>query len=197
MSRDRFYHFHSTGTDPCSMAKDAYERARATWLCVGCTAPKPGTKAVDVHIQEKMPAEPSLTFVNGCGVPIANREFLMSLGIDLVQQDLYLGKVFGPTGDVFTNLVTFRGRRQIIVRGSKNVSYRQCDVCGRSVYFAMGNRYLYPQPAADVSIFESDLFGLVVASEAMERIKINQWRKLGVEELKVTEKPQDGLSKLE
>jgi hypothetical protein len=196
MSEEHFYHLHSTGIEPCSMTKDAYERARATWLCPGCAAPKPGTAAVDVHIQEKAPSEKPLSFANGCGVPLANREFLLSLGTDVVQRDLYLGKVFGPRGNVLDDWVTFRGRRRVIVRGSKNVSHRQCNVCARHVYFAMGSRYLFPPPGSDASIHESDLFGLVVTPELAARVTVNRWPKLGVEELKVVEKPKDALPEL-
>lgn len=54
--------------------------------------------------------------------------------------DLWLGNVFDFEGRCIDDWKTFRGRHRLIVRGSKNVSYRQCVECGRYVFFAMGNR---------------------------------------------------------
>lgn len=121
---------------------------------------------------------------------------MLSLSKDAVQRDLYLGNVFGPNGNVLDDWVTFRGRHRVIVRGSKNVSYRKCNVCGRHVYFAMGSRYLFPQPTSDASIQESDLFGLVVTPQVMARVTVSRWPNLGVEELKVAENPKDALPEL-
>jgi len=196
MKRQYFYHLHSTGTSPCTMTKDAYQHARATWLCTGCAAPKPETKSVDVKIQEPYPIESPLTFVSGCGIAIANWEFLKGLNEDILRRDLFLGKVIDPTGIVLRDWVTWRGRRRLIVRGTKNVSHRQCDICGRHVYFAMGRRYLFPRPPTDALIYESDLFGLVTTREVIASITLNRWPKLGLEKLQVLEKPKDSLPEL-
>lgn len=196
MSTANFVHLHPTGMSPCTLEKRAYAEAVETWLCTGCGAPKSAVGAIDVQIEEEQPANEPITFVNGCGVVLARSDFLQLLGEARVQADLLLGKVSASSGKVISNWVTVRGRHRVIVRGSKNVSYRCCESCGRHVYFAMGARYLSPSPAGKASIYESDLYGLVVASSVLEGVSFRNWSKLGIENLKVLPKPKDALGDL-
>lgn len=182
--------------NPCTLEKSAYARAIGTWLCISCGAPKPSVGSVDVQIQEQCPVDLPITFVNGCGVVLVHRDFLAMLGTDRVRADLLLGAVAGPSGDVTRQWVTIRGRRRVIVRGSENVSYRRCELCGRQVYFAMGARYLYPAPPSGRSIYESDLYGLVVESDVLDGVSLSGWPMLGVESLQVVPNPKDSLGEL-
>jgi hypothetical protein len=196
MSNTEFVHLHPTGMNPCTLVKSAYAAAIETWLCTGCGAPKPSVGAVDVQIQEERPADAPIAFVNGCGVVLARRDFLLLLGTARVQADLLLGEVSGPSGKVMPDWATVRGRRRAIIRGSKNVSYRRCESCGRHVYFAMGSRYLFPAPVDGASIYESDLYGLLVAPNVLEGISLSSWPMLGIESLKVLPRPKDSLGEL-
>ena len=137
-----------------------------------------------------------LTFVMGAGVPIILRRFLDALGAEIIERDLALGAVLDPRGEPVQDWVTFCGRRRLIIRGSKNVSYRECGDCGRHVYFAMGKRYLFPSPPNDATIFESDLFGLVVPGLLYERLQVREWRGLTIDELPVLSAPLDSLGEL-
>lgn len=188
-----FYHLQSSTMAPCSIDKDAYAQARKTWLCEGCCTPKPEQREIDCRIQETRPTDEPLNFVNGCGVPLVCKRFLSELGDDVAMRDLYLGCLYGPDGQPIEDWLTFRGRRRIIVRGSRNVSYRKCSECGRSVYFAMGKRYLYPEPPHDVSIFESDLFGLVLPESVFGRVRFHKWENVTIDRLEVLDFPQDSL----
>ena len=170
-----FVCLQSTTMNPCFLAEDAYAEAKRSWLCSGCCSPKPGFGAVDARLQEA-PKDKPLNFVMGCGLPVAYGKFLDRLGESLVERDLSLGQVFGPDGTRLEDWVTFRGRRRLIIRGSREVSYRRCTECGRDVYFAMGKRYLYPNPPQDVALFESDLFGLVLPEEIFLRVAIEERR---------------------
>jgi len=76
---------------------------------------------------------------------------------------------------------------------AKNASTRVCTECGGRGYYAAGKRYLYPAPPADATIFESDLFGLVVPPEVYERVSVKRWRMLGIDKLPVLDQPMDGL----
>lgn len=196
MSTLEFIHLHPTGMSPCTLEKSTLAQARETWLCVGCGAPKPLSGAVDVQIQEEQPEDVPLTFVNGCGVILARRDFLDVLGHARVKVDLLLGVVKGPSGKVIADWLTVRARNQVIVRGSKNVSYRCCEICGRHVYFAMGSRYLFPAPIAGASIYETDLYGLLVTSDVIDGVPLKMWPRLGVERLRVLAHPKDSLGDL-
>lgn len=196
MITSEFIHLHPTGMSPCTLDKSALAQAKETWLCSGCGAPKPSVGSIDVQIQEDRPEDVPLTFVNGCGVILARRELVDALGLANVQANLLLGSVTGPTGEKVTDWLSIRARHRVIVRGSKNVSYRCCDVCGRHVYFAMGGRYLFPAPPADASICETDLYGLLVTPEVVDSVALARWPKLGVEKLRVLAKPKDSLGEL-
>ena len=188
---ERFLFLQSTGMNPCSL--DRSFRLTATWTCSGCHYPKVGVGAVDVYVQEEDPADIPLTFVSGSGVQIVHRELLGMLEKEAVRRDLLLGRVLGPTGDVLNDWVTVRGRRRVVVRGSQHVAHRECRECGRHVYYADGPKYLFPAPASDAAIFESNLLGLVVTDEVIALARMKPWAKLAVEELAVAAQPRDGL----
>jgi hypothetical protein len=196
LSMNTFYKLSSTTMNPCTMVKSGYEQARKTWLCTGCAFPRPDTKVVDAAIQEKEPDNVALNFIGGCGLGIVRKDFLLALGEDTVREHLHLGSVGGPDGRLLEDWVTFVGRHRIIVRGSKNAGVRLCSECGRTVYFAIGQLYLYPKPPYGVSIFDAGNGGLVVTGELVGRVKLNSWRKLDCTRLPVLEAPRDGLVEL-
>jgi hypothetical protein len=191
-----FFKLSSTTMNPCTMVKPAYEQARTTWLCTGCAFPKPDTKVVDATIQEEKPDNTPLNMISGCGVGIVRKDFLFSFGEDFVRQHLYLGQVFAPDNRPLEGWVTFVGRHRVIVRGSKNAGVRRCAACGRNVYFAMGQLYLYPEPPPDIAIFDAGNGGLVVSEALIERVNLNAWRKLDCTKLPVLGLPKDGLHEL-
>jgi hypothetical protein len=138
--------------------------------------------------------------VNGWGLPLIRKDFLFSFGEDAIRKDLFLGKLYGPDGNLIEDWVTFRGRGKLIVRGSKRAGFRQCDKCGRNAYYAEGSRYLYPAPPKDVLLFESHLYGLVICQKLFETIDIAAWKKryrrLRVDKLPVLATPKDGFTEL-
>jgi hypothetical protein len=187
---------HTLTMDPCSLEKSAYARAASTWLCTGCCVPKPDVCHVDVSLQEPPMDEP-INIVQGCGLTLVYRPFLEKLPTDAVSRDLYLGRVFASDGMESEEWVTVRSRRRLIVRGSKHAGVRKCDQCGRDVYFAMGEKYLYPEPPNDVAIFESSGGGgLIVANELFTALDLSNWPKLDIETLPVVVEPKDGFGEL-
>lgn len=191
-----YYHIQTATMDPCALTKDALVHARKSWLCGGCGAPKPGIAEVDVQIDTDPIGLSPLNFVNGTSVPLARKSFLFQLGFDLLRNQMHIGKVIDSKGNVLDEWVTFRGRERVIVRGSKNVFHRVCDLCERHVYFAMGKRYLYPAPSSDAAVMESDLFGLVLSEDQFAKVIVNEREGLTVDELPVLPKPLDSLGNL-
>lgn len=190
-----YFHLHSKTMHPCSDTKKAYAEALQTWLCAGCARPKPDVQAVDVWLQNRAPRDKPLNFVFGSAVGLIHKDLLEAIGATIVEQDLYLGQVIGDCGRL-EDWATFRGRRGVIVRGSKDASFRTCPECGRNIYCASGKRYLYPTPPRDATIFESDLFGLVVPPDVYKRVSKRNWRMLAVDSLPVLAEPADGLGEL-
>jgi len=190
-----YYHLQSATLSPCSLTDAGYTVACETWLCPGCCAPLPGTNALDVQL-DHTPHDGPLNFVNGCGVPVALWTFLDAIGKEVVQHELMLGRVYGPDGTTLQEWATFRGKQRLIIRGTNNVSHRRCSDCGRHVYFAMGRRYLFPEPPDGVEIFESDLFGLVLSQHLYSQIEMSKWTNISVDELPVLKAPNDSLGDL-
>ena len=173
MKKKKNYIFISSGTmDPCFLTKELYSIADKTWLCTGCNYPKRDVKGIDITIQGKMIENRPLNVVMGAGIPVAKKEFLFSFGEDIIERDLYLGKIFNEDGMLMEEWVTFRGKRKLIVRGVIEAGYRTCKKCNRNCYFAMDKKYLYPEPPQDTFLFENSLFGLVFPEALYEKIKI-------------------------
>ena len=126
---------------------------------------------------------------------LAHRDLLGMLRSDHVQSDLMLGEVRNTAGKVLPDWATVRARRRLIVRGSEDVSHRRCQICNRYFYSVGGEKYLFPAPASDAFIFESDI-GLVVRPETVNKRDLEGWPKLGVDDLKVLPAPRDGLGDL-
>lgn len=188
-----YHHIFPQTMHPLDMPKESYEAARHTWLCNGCCQPKPGYRALDATVVNNRPSAAALDFVMGCGIPVARKELLFSLGEDTVRRDLYLGRVFGPNQKPFEELVTFRGRYRLIVRGDKLVGNRICDQCRRQLYSAISGSYLYPEPPLGIGMFESHLCGLVISDDIFRRLDLKKWKETTHEELYVASAPKDGL----
>jgi hypothetical protein len=205
-----YIHLESLTMSPGEMTKEAEEEAYTTWSCPDCKFPKPGTKQLDVQIVNSTLQGP-LNFATRCCIPLAKLSFLMRLGKERVERELYLGKVFGPKGEIMNDWVTFRGKRGIIVRGTEKAGYRACPKCDRNFYFALGPYYLYPQPPIEVEIFGASLCGLVIPvsvaieAEFVEKVSRGrgEWVKLAkikhvhLQKLTVLDKPKDCLPPLD
>jgi hypothetical protein len=191
-----FYSFCSTAQEACSIEKACHAEAHRTWLCTGCASPKPGTKELDATVQNESMEGPPLNFVFGCDLGVARKEFLFAFGENVVRHHFYLGRLSRDDGTPFDDWVTFRGKHRIFVRGSKHAQYRQCTLCGRRLYFALGKHYLYPQPPAGVTIFDTGNGGLVLTEDLVQGVTINKWRKLEFLKLPILDAPLDGLGDL-
>lgn len=149
--------------------------------------------AVHVRVVPQSLGTATLNFVNGTGVAVARKSFMAALGTDAIENDLFVGRVENERGDQLEDWFTYRGRRRLIIRGSKHVSYRICEVCGKNVYFAMGKRYLYPDPLVNAKLFESHLFGLVIREDVFTQLNVAMWVGVTTERLPVVLRPTDSL----
>jgi len=191
-----YFSLRSSTMNACSMTHDARDKARLTWACSDGPHAKPGTEAVDVYLQDPAPRDKPLNFVMFGGITVLHQELLDLLGADNIERDLYIGRVYGRGGKLLNDWVSARGRRHLILRGSREARYRVCAGCGRVLYSAMGKQYLYPAPPTDAAIYESDLLGFVVTHDIAERIAARKWRRISVDPLPVLDEPLDGLGSL-
>lgn len=196
LTMNEFIHFHPAGLDCCTLDTSEFADGIPPWCCSGCHTPKPDVGVVHIRIQEKVPPSSPFSFVQGAGLVMIKKDFLEKLNPEYVAADLLIGSVDAPSGEKISNWVTVRGRHRVIVRGTKNITYRRCDICGRQLYFAQGQRYLFPTPPGNVSIFESVFASLIIRRNAFDGELPKRQRGLGIERLEVFAAPKDGLGEL-
>jgi hypothetical protein len=191
-----YYHLHPIGQDSCTLERDDLGSDSPPWLCPGCLRPRPGATTIDVQIQERSPGPGSVAFLTAGMLLLARRAWLEELCLQDVMRDLHLGTVVGDGGRLLPDWATVNARHRIIVRGSEHATCRTCDHCQRAVYFAMGRSYLYPEPHKKAAIYCSDLGGLLVPENVINRKSLSPSRTLGIEKLNVVAKPLDGFDVL-
>ncbi len=198
VDRPIFQHLYSQSMHPLEMVDEHHKQALETWLCPSCKSPRPGTGAIDVTVENQgTRGRAALNLVMGAGAAVAKRELLLTLGVERVNRDLYIGKVLRRTGTPVEDLVTFRGRKSVIVRGKSNVSYRKCLECGNPLYFStIGGRYLCGLPHQGAKIFESQLWGLIFSDDIASALDLGKWECVTHEVLPVLALPLDGLGDL-
>ena len=135
--------------------------------------------------------------IAGTGVGAGKRALFEQLGLEVVLDHLYLGRLLKDDGATpFPEMVTYHGKYPIIVRGETHAGYRRCDACHRLIYSALEDGYLYPQPDLSVEIFDAGQGELVVTERIASRVDVAKWRGLKLVELPVLESPRDGLGEL-
>ncbi len=188
-----FFHLYSRSLRPCYQTKNVHATAMRSTLCEGCAHPRAGIGPIDVFLQEASPRDKPLNVLWGCGIGLMHEELAEQLGIDILRRELHLGRVHDSCGDLVPDWMTFHGANCIVVRGTTDALVRTCATCGRQLYHAGGKRYLCPRPAENVTLYPSNLSGLVIRPQAYEKIEAKKWRKLGVEQLEALDEPLDGI----
>jgi hypothetical protein len=166
------------------------------WACPDCHKVLPGRSEIDIQIEHLEPDDSPLRFANGYALGIGRRTLLEDLSRGQRESPFFLGTVKNKSGSILDEWVTFHGREEIIVRGSRSATARICSNCRRQIYFAQGTSYLYPQPLPGVGLFDAH-FGIIVATTAVAgRINPGEWPGLKIRPLKVFQHPKDGLGDL-
>lgn len=189
----KYYKIFAKISGACGMEADELSKARQTWFCQGCGGIRRNDAPIDVRLAYGPELKESpLSHVIYLG--LIWKPFLEIFDSAAVQRELLLGRAFGPDGSVLENWLTFHGRHEVIIRGSREAGYRICDLCGRTVYFAMGKRFLYPAPPADVELLSAGAGCLVLPESAFARLDLAKWRKkVYIEPVAVPDTPLDGL----
>jgi hypothetical protein len=188
----RYFHIQPATMEPCTLSQASPGGEQADWYCGSCLIPKPRFMRIDARIEEAIPSDPPLSFVDG-GPGIIEDSLLCQLDTVVVARDLFLGRLFDSRGIQISGWHTFRGRHRLIVRGDKHVAYRKCSECGRSIYFAMGKRYLFPAPPDNADIFESDIYGLILREPMFAKLDMSGFMNVSLDVLQVPDEPRDSL----
>ncbi len=191
-----YYLLHINTLDGCSMDTSFSKLIDQNWLCEDCRFPLPKTQSTDVVLECKGPSNRSpFNLVVGYWIRLVKKDFLLQWDKKLIERDLFIGKVFLENNKLLDNWVTCRGKNRLILRGSKNVSYRRCKLCNFSIYFSQPPYYLYPSPPPGIDIFESHMSTLIVTEPLVEKIDRKKFR-LSITKLPVLDTPKDGFTEL-
>ena len=194
VSHDYFF-LECLGLDPCGATKQYQARAQAGWLCPGCLVILPGTGPVDIELEDRRPNNRPIDGAFGMGVVLVHREFLERLPGEVVQGELYVGKVAGDHGPL-EDWACVHPVQRTIVRGTTQAGTRTCPSCGRDLYSALESDNLCPPPPEGVRIMAPGVgFCLVVRDEMMAYVDRTKWKRLRVDKLDVLDEPRDGVKR--
>ena len=191
-----YMHIKSTTMSPWSLTRSGYEVSNSPWMCTGCFRPKPASGPIDVQVDSGCSKQSPLNLISRCLLPVVNEGFIKDLALDAFGSDFLCGSIIDDRNRKVAGWSTVFGRHKIIVRGSAGVRNRKCDVCGQNSYFATGQRYLFPAPPKEATIFESHLCGFVVPSGLVDESRLKKWRGITTEHLEVLPAPLDNLGDL-
>jgi len=186
--KKKFYHLYPSTSDFYTPLHEA-----SVDFCLECSLPTAESLAIDVHVEERNAYKDLMSGVSGKGLIVAKDEFI-ELFPDEIGAQIFIGKLFNPDGKNIAGISTINCHKRLVVRGTKNVSYRRCPSCNRLIYFASGRRYLCPSPEDPSGIYVTDLAGLVVNSDLFGSISSGLVAEdINIEELNVLVEPLDGL----
>lgn len=192
----RYYELRYNGQDAFTLSPHNAPQALAQWRCEACKGVMRWTAPVNIIVQGDRPRLNALNMIWGADAGAIHHDFAEALGREVVEAHLLLGSMRTEEGKLLDRWSTFIGRHRLIVRGSREVSWRRCEACGRVCYFALGKRYLFPAPDPLVKIFHAGGSELVVTEDIYARLSGTRWRGLGIRELPVVTTPADGLGEL-
>ncbi len=173
-----YYELTSLSKTPGYPVKDWYEEAKRTWLCSGCSNPKPSIDALDAYLAYP-PDDVPLNIISGVGIGYAQLRFVQHIKMNMLTDQFSFGKVFDPEGSEIPEYITFRSRNLLFIRGDSRSSFRQCGVCNRQLYHPIGKRHILSNDLIGSSIYESQIHQMVVDEQVFELVSRVKWRKMG------------------
>jgi hypothetical protein len=177
---------------PWDLTNDCINTAKKLWLCSECGFPKHDVRRVDAVVTG-VPDQSTISFLSGCGVGIAATKFLSELGGANLCSYFHVGEVRDRRGVILKEWATFIGIHKIVVRGTDNATYRKCSLCGNSIYFATGRKYLFPAPNPKVNVFDARWGSLVITESLFRRVNFSHAKNLDLSDLRIANSAIDGI----
>ena len=163
--------------------------------CHECaTLPKDGSPP-DVLKVKDITSPVGVVSHTGWGYGVVAVELLQFLGDDAAQ-NLKLGRLVDPTGEIIEEYRTFVGVERVVLRGDQTSLHRICKSCGALAYTYLPRASPYvtaPQVASCRSIYAIEFMQLMVNETIRDRIG-KRWSDLiTFYEVPVLATPRDGL----
>lgn len=201
---NRYILVASGSTDRASFDLDFRNRQELGYgfICKDCRTIKPDPGNIGTVIIQGVIDDAPFGVIDA-GLGLARREFLFSLGDDIVERYFHLGNVVTYKGKPLDNWVAYRAKHLYVVRaGMEHVGFRRCKTCGNFFYVAMGEPYLCPAPPRSIEVFgEGGVSTAFVATHDLamkmkEIVEKKKWRRVEFTELPIIDAPRDGLGQL-
>ncbi len=126
-------------------------------------------------------------------VGLIRGDLLALLPPEAVRECLVLGPVEDGNGRENRNWRSFFSPFEVVVRGTDHVAFRRCPECDWPFYFALGRRYLCPEPVPAVPLAHAGYGQLVVSRELFLGIGDLLKKRVSTLPLEVHDEPRDGL----
>ncbi len=182
----------------CYMRPDIDKYAEGKLYCPRCQEIWEEIEEVDIVIGDRscLRKRVPFNFLSGCLIPVVHDSFLSCFPEHEVRKNLFLGRVYSEKGELMSEWHTARGKHRLILRGTKNASYRICEICRRPVYFSNWGFFLYPPPPPEISIFTSGA-KFIARTDVVDLDLLRKMRKLHFVKLPVVDSPLDSLGDIE
>jgi hypothetical protein len=162
-------------------------------FCTHCARPRSPDAPSEIIVDDEHLLHSPLTGDPFRGITIAKKSLLKLIELKDMSNYLRMGAVRNMAGKLFDDWVYMYSPDRVIIRGTREASFRTCPECGHTLYSAQGPEYLYPAPPEDVPVFQSRRSSLLVDSRFLDRSRLPKSRSLGTQILKIADKPRDGL----
>ncbi len=188
------YFLNSGTSDPENPERTWLAAMKLSKLCPGCLRIKPGLSGLDVKLQFP-PENIAMNVVAGVPIGIAKSKFLEEL-CAMDGAKLKLGDVVAPNDNVITGYVTFYSESVVSFRGDKRSTCVACTVCGRSLYWPAGKRYVLQNEVGEGDVWYNSFCTLLVSQTVMQSVDLTRWKGIRAEKVSVREDPADSFGEL-
>lgn len=213
MIGDEYYHIFMTGTRSLvDSTRPEIDYDQAPKICRTCKSVLDRHKPILIRITSETVGPDSISFLRPETIGLIRQSFLKTLGIDVQNHGVHLGKVVNCDGKELRNWRSFICKETEIVRGYPKIfvrpvpayegyppkdmtRYSCCTGCDCRIYVNGSGKpgYLLPRASRDRdAILESDLAGLLIPARILNGYVPKKGRGMGIEKIKVQAEPEDG-----
>lgn len=192
MTLEYLIHIVPNGSDTCTPPSRDYLSSRKQF-CGTCGEILPGVSDLDLEIAEKKPMHFPISYAAFCGLAICDKEVMSRLITNTSEDEWQFGKLSSDGGTQLFDWVTFRHEKRTILRGSKHVSFDQCDECGKIHYFAIGTKHVVRHQWSNKIVAQSNYGGLLLTQTLFDQISDVKFQSVSKEKVKILDEPLDDL----
>ncbi len=186
-----FFHLVPTARDNAELDPGVVRALRQKEACASC-GNYPAAHVLDGFELVYMSGV-DMQCVSGMDAWVVSERFFDQIRRIANAADLSFASVLVPKG-MNGKFVLLSAAKQIVIRGDATSTFRQCDVCGRNLYYPFGKHCLFGLPDPRASLYRSQLATLVLPISAYAKIGavVKGYQKVVARKLPTMVTPTDG-----